>query len=49
MSSDTKVVTPTPEALTICAQLSIEKDKPILLDYFVESVNGDVFIGTPKY
>jgi hypothetical protein len=31
--------------LTHAAKISIEKDKPILLDYYADTVNGTAFLG----
>jgi len=36
---------PSPQALVNAAKLSIEQDKPIQLDYYVETFNKTAFLG----
>jgi 3-oxoacyl-ACP reductase-like protein len=36
---------PSAVVLTHAAKISIEKDKPILLDYYADTVNGTAFLG----
>lgn len=38
-------VLPSATTLMHCARLSIQQDKPILLDYYVDSVSGKAFMG----
>ena len=38
-------ILPSPIALMTAAKLAIKKDKPIMLDYFVDSVTGKAFLG----
>ena len=36
---------PSAQVLTHAAKLAIEQDKPILLDYFLDTANGKAFLG----
>lgn len=40
-----KEILPSPIALMTASKLAIKKDKPIMLDYFVDSVSGKAFLG----
>lgn len=44
----TEEVLPTPSALVHAAKLAIKQDKPIQLDYYVETATGKAFIGEDK-
>jgi hypothetical protein len=39
---------PNPAVLTAAAKLALAQDKPILLDYYVESATGGAFMGEDK-
>lgn len=39
------VLIPSPVVLTHAAKISIEKDKPILLDYYADTATGKAFLG----
>ncbi len=40
-----QVTLPNPQALLQASKIAIEQDRPILLDYYVETVQGRAFIG----
>jgi hypothetical protein len=39
---------PTPQLLVQAAKLAMQQDKPIQLDYFVDSATGKAFLGEDK-
>lgn len=41
-------IVPASTTLVQAARLSIKEDKPIMLDYYVDSVNGKAFMGADK-
>lgn len=43
--SQTAEVLPLPETLVQAARLALQQDKPILLDYYVETDQGRAFLG----
>jgi hypothetical protein len=45
MSQEEKYNTPSNKCLQHCSKLAITQDKPILLDYWTESLDGKIFIG----
>jgi hypothetical protein len=44
-TSADKVVLPTDRVLQQASKIAIEQDRPIMLDYFTDSLNGKAFIG----
>ncbi len=45
MSTETQYTLPTPECLTHAVKLGIAEDRPIMLDYYTDSLDGKVVIG----
>lgn len=43
-----QTVLPSPAALVHAAKLAIEQDKPIQLDYYVDTATGKAFLGEDK-
>jgi hypothetical protein len=47
-SAHTQDVLPSPAALVHAAKLAIQQDKPIQLDYYVDTATGKAFLGEDK-
>jgi hypothetical protein len=48
MSSNKEITLPSSLILQYAAKIAIEEDKPILLDYWIDSLNKKAFIGQKK-
>jgi hypothetical protein len=44
-SAQTPAASPSAQVLVHAAKLAMEQDKPILLDYYVDTANGKAFLG----
>ena len=45
VASATSMILPSAQVLTHAAKIAIEQDKPILLDYYVDTASGKAFLG----
>ena len=44
-NSQTQEIVPSAQALTHSARIGIQQDKPIMLDYYVDTSNGSAYMG----
>jgi hypothetical protein len=44
-NAQTQEVVPSAQALTHSARIGIQQDKPIMLDYYVDTTNGSAYMG----